>query len=261
MDSSSYESMYKVEEKHWWFAARREIFKSQLRRQLADGSTSGIILDVGCGTGGNCTALAGLGPVQGVDFSVEAVNFCAKRGFEATKAAATELPYPDGSIAIVTLLDVLEHIEDDRMALAEAWRVLAPGGHLLITVPAYRFLWSSHDKALHHLRRYRKNELLALVDLADFKPLKCSYFNTLLFPVIAAIRLSERLFSRPRETDDLAMPGPLFNSVLKSVFLLEALLLRAVNLSFGVSLICVARKPDGSRVADGREKRAPSFFS
>jgi SAM-dependent methyltransferase len=247
MEPSFYAEYFEIEDRHWWFVGRREIFLRLLDRLLPP-SRNGRprrILDVGCGTGTMLLHLARYGSVQGVDADEEAVRFCRQRGIEYVQRAEVPLPFEPEAFDLVTLLDVLEHVDDDRGMLRELNRVLRPGGMLLLTVPAYRFLWGPQDEVSRHRRRYVAREIEERATEAGFQLRRLSYFNTLLFPGIAAIRLL-----RPRRRGEdlrsdfaLTRPGRL-NDLLGRVFALEASLLERIDLPFGVSILALAVKGD-----------------
>lgn len=234
-----------LEDHHWWFKGRRAIIISVLRRHLGAGR---CIAEVGCGTGGNLRALADIYPrVIGVDIHPEAVRFSKARvdgeiyGGDFRDALADKWD----AIDAVILADVLEHVEEDRQFLRGLLEPLKPGALLLITVPAHPFLWSPHDVALGHKRRYTGRRLKALLDLPGLAhTLFLSPFNTALFPLIATYRLLGGL--RPREgrgQSDLKEHGGIVNGVLYRLFAMESLLLgRAISLPFGCSYIAVVRK-------------------
>jgi SAM-dependent methyltransferase len=159
------------------------------------------------------------------------------------------LPFEDNTFDLVTALDVVEHIEDDRGALRELYRVIRPGGMLMISVPAYKFLWGAQDEISHHKRRYTTPEIRERMIEAGFKVRRLSYFNTFLFPAIAGIRVLRPY--KPGSADlksDFTMtkPGPA-NTLLGTVFALEAPVVERTNLPFGVSILCLANKPGGKR--------------
>jgi SAM-dependent methyltransferase len=244
MEQRFYEEYARIQDKHWWFIGRRVILRSILETGLEPETTSERrILDVGCGTGTNLSELRRFGAVKGVDSESAAVQFCHRRGErDVEHLPGTELPLPDASFDLVTLLDVIEHVEDDQVLLSEVWRVLAPGGRVLVTVPAYTWMWGAQDEISHHYRRYTRRSLLTSLVRAGFDPLRLSYFNTGLFPPIAAIRLARRLRPAPAALHsdfELNNPGPL-NSLLARLFCLEAPLLRRMSLPFGVSVIGLA---------------------
>lgn len=234
-----------LEDHHWWFKGRRAIIISVLRRHLAAGR---CIAEVGCGTGGNLKALAGIYPrVIGVDVHPEAVRFSKTRVDGEIYAGDFRDALADkwDAIDAVILADVLEHVEEDRKFLRELIAPLKPGAILLITVPAHPFLWSPHDVALGHERRYTRKRLIALLDLPGLaRTLFLSPFNTALFPLIAAHRLLGGLRSHKGPgRSDLKEHGGIVNMTLYRLFAMESLLLgRAIPLPFGCSFIAVLRK-------------------
>ena len=246
MEERFYDEYARIQDRHWWFIGRRRIVQTVLEQTLPDqGNEIRRILDVGCGTGTNLGVLQRFGAVEGVDAERAAVEFCHRRGQRSVRLApASSLPYPDRSFDLVTLLDVIEHVEDDQVVLDEAWRVLVPGGRLLVTVPAYMWMWGPHDLIAHHYRRYTGGRLLESLVRADFVPTRSTYFNTLLFPPIAAIRLGRRVIPGPdHEASDFELNQPgLLNSLLARVFSAEAPLLRHVSFPFGVSVAGLARR-------------------
>jgi SAM-dependent methyltransferase len=244
--------MYRVhqefQDSHWWFTARREIVLSVLRRAIRRGRMQLPLrlVDVGCGAGGMVPYVAEFGYAIGIDPSPEVIEFARRNGIQARLGSlpadvsrAGEEPFD-----VVLLLDVLEHIDDDGSALRGLHAVLRPGGVLLLTVPAFQFLWSKHDVVNEHRRRYTRAALAQRLRQAGFAVEKISYFNTVLFPPIAAVRVAGRLFRgrRPEVSDMVAVREP-FNGILHSLFAVERHALAAVSFPFGVSLIAVARVP------------------
>lgn len=255
MEERFYEEYARIQDTHWWFVGRREIISSVLRAHLdGEAGAEPRILDVGCGTGANLGLLRRFGTVQGVDSEPAAVEFCRRCGESVVQHAPDQrLPFSDASFELVTLLDVIEHVRDDRDLLGEARRVLVPGGRVLVTVPAYPWMWGAQDRIAHHYRRYTRGRLVASLFGAGFDLLRSSYFNTLLFPPIAVVRLARRLLPDPdavRSDFELNRPGPL-NSFLARVFSLEAPVLRRISLPFGVSILGLARKPGSPRPVGG----------
>lgn len=242
MYEHEYEAMYRLEDVYWWFIARRQLAVDVLARELAS-RTDAVILDVGCGTGSNLAAFSALGRTTGVDLSPEALSFCRARGVERVTFSQVErLPFPDASFDVVTAMDVLEHVDDDLAALAELRRVLRPGGLLLATVPAYGFLWSEHDEALKHRRRYTAHELRNKLTIRDFAVERTSYFITALFFPILAMRLAQGFFKKSTypQTSIRLLP-PWLNRSLVGLLALERHAFRSVNLPFGVSIVALAR--------------------
>jgi SAM-dependent methyltransferase len=243
-----YAEYFALEDKHWWFVGRRRLLLKLLGRVFrpADSGAPREILDVGCGTGTMLQHLSAYGNPTGADADAEAVYFCRKRGLEnVLQLTDATLPFEPGTFDLVTMLDVLEHIDDDLGMLGEVFRVLKPDGLLLATVPAYRFLWGPQDEISLHKRRYRAKELKARLEQAGFSLVKLSYFNTLLFPFIAAIRLGRKIV--PGQPDELKSDFTLtnagfLNQLLASIFAWERHLITRFDLPFGVSIVALARK-------------------
>ena len=195
------------------------------------------------------THLAAYGKVQGVDIDEEAIGYCRERGLTDVRLGALEkLPFADASFDLVTALDVVEHLDDDLGALREIGRVLRPGGHLLMTVPAHRFLWGDQDEVNMHKRRYVAAEVRDRLNAAGFQVQRVSYINAFMFPPIAAIRwlrrLEHRLRPRTTQQSDFRYPAPRpVNFLLASIFGAEAPIVRRVNLPIGVSILALASKP------------------
>ena len=240
MDDWRYRELYELEDRHWWFRARRRAIWALLRR-------SGIperprILDAGCGTGRNLVEFGPLGTAEGVDVAEEAVAFCHRRGLEGVQQAPLEhLPFEDARFDLILATDVIEHLEDPDTALAELRRVASPGARLLITVPAYQWLWSQHDVSLHHHRRYTARRLRAEVVAQGWVPQVTTYFYTALLPGVAAVRLARRAAGEGEAQSDLALAPRTLNRVLELPSVAEAKLIeRGVRLPAGVSVGMVA---------------------
>ena len=254
MDRDYYAEYYRIEDRHWWFVGRRELFLRTLDQALAGGEKEGLagarqVLDVGCGTGTMLTHLERYGEATGVDMDADAVTYCRERGLQrVTQISAPPWPLADAAFDVVTLLDVLEHADDDVGLLREIRRVSKPGALVMISVPAYRFLWGPQDEISHHKRRYRAHQLENVISRAGLVAERVSYFNTLLFPPIAAIRLLRHLLPRPRElrSDFNVAVNPVLNRVLAGVFAQERRIVPIVRLPVGVSILALARHPLGS---------------
>jgi len=242
VDAAYYETLNGVQGRHWWYAARRRILSRVLQRVHDEGVPAGTLYDLGCGVGANLPVLEQFGPTVGIDGSAEAVEFCRERGHGNVQVGDLNSlsGIADGSARVVMLADVIEHLDDERPCLASAARALAPGGALIVTVPAYMFLWSPADDINHHRRRYTAGQLRDVIaPLFEIEHL--TYFNTLLFGLVLGGRLAEKIMQRPG--DDMAhVPGMLVNSTLREVFASEASLVPRLRLPFGVSILCVARK-------------------
>lgn len=257
MDARIYAEMAALEQRHWWFAARRKILDKMISALPLPADAH--ILEAGCGTGGNLAMLARHGRVYGMETNAQALELAAAKVTAVSaqpnqtldadcqpsvQIAAGRLPAPipfDGqAFDLIVLLDVMEHLDDDTAALRALRSRLKPGGWLLITVPAYPFLWSHHDELHHHKRRYVARSLRAVIDAAGCRVQYLSYFNTWLFPLIAAVRLMR---VGGRHGGDLTMPNKFANALLTQIFASERLLLGRVALPFGVSLLALARNP------------------
>jgi len=249
MRADEHERMFRFETEHFWFVGTRAVIRDRL-----DATTilprpprrRPVLLDVGCGTGSFLASLPDRYERLGLDYFHAALHFHRGRGdWPLLQGSATRLPLADGSVDVVTVLDVLEHLEDDVTAVAEIRRVLAPGGVCLATVPAFQALWSTHDDALGHQRRYRREGFVRLFEEAGLVPEAVSYYNTWLFPALAANRLVRRLLPKkpgPATSDLSELPRPL-NRALAALLASEAHLLRHGRLPFGASLIGTFRRP------------------
>lgn len=243
MEQHTYSIMYEVEGTHWWFAGRRRIiaaFVEEICRALDKQRPR--ILDVGCGTGANLELLAQYGDAEGVDISSDALNFCRARGLERVRQGAAEvLPYEDESFDLVTALDVVEHLDDDVAGLREMRRVLKPGGRALLFVPAFMFLWGVQDDVSNHRRRYTLKDLKRTVRAAGFEVERATYANITFFAPILAGRLLMRATGlRPASENNINVSA--LNGLLGRIFGAESALLNRLNLPFGVSALCVARR-------------------
>jgi SAM-dependent methyltransferase len=249
MERSEYEVMAAVEDRHWWYGGMRALAAALLDSVYA-GRQDLRILDAGCGTGGNVRFLHRYGQVVGVDLAAEALELGRRRvpGMLA-RGSVLALPFADATFDLVTSFDVLYHraVPDEGPALRETARVLRPGGRLLIRLPAYEFLRSKHDRAVHTRRRYTAGQALALLQAHGFAIERCSYVNSLLFPLPLAQRLLERALPLlERDGSDLAMPPPLLNELLRWPLAAEAAWLgRGRSFPFGLSILCLARRIDG----------------
>jgi SAM-dependent methyltransferase len=240
MEEYLYPHFYEVEKSHWWFAARRAILLEYLERR-AHLTKSSRILDVGCGTGAILEEFARRYTAFGLDFSPSAIDFCRKRGLPSLFAGTLSDYRVDVPFDVVTMLDVVEHVDDDLGLLRDGHRLLRGGGTILITVPAFPALWSGHDVELHHKRRYVKAQLKSLVEAAGFQIDHLSYFNCFLLPVAIGKRMLAKLL-RTKEASDLEIPAAPVNAVLRRVFEFERHILPSASLPFGLSLICLGRK-------------------
>lgn len=241
MEDHVYQQLYDLEDGHWWFRGRRAVLWALLRRAgLPDRPR---LLDAGCGTGRNLAEFGRLGTAQGVDPSPQAIDFCRRRGLAGAQVAGIEaLPFADAAFDLILATDVLEHVERDDLAAAELRRVAAPGALLVVTVPAYGWLWSQHDDSHHHLRRYTASALRARLGAAGWRPVLETYFNSLLLPPIALVRtLARRRAPRDGRTD-YQLTGAPVNRLLELPMRAEAALIaRGARFPAGVSIGAVCR--------------------
>ncbi len=240
MERAIYDRMAEIDGEHWWFAARRRIVAAAIERH-APRRTRLRMLEVGCGTGANIAMLQRFGHVDAVEPDAPARALAARRG--GIKVAGGLLPdgvrLDDGAYDLIVLLDVLEHIPADVASLKVLRGKLAPGGRLLLTVPAMPWLWSAHDIAHHHQRRYTARALRRALADGGFTLRHMSHFNCLLMPVIVAVRALNRLLGRTGG-DDHGMPPSIVNRALTAVFAAERHVAVRGSLPFGVSLLAVA---------------------
>lgn len=242
MKADEYEIMYQVEDGHWWYRGLRRMIALHWPAPPPAGRLR--VLDAGCGTGAALAALAAHAQPVGIDASEIAIGFCRRRGLAQTAvASALQLPFPDASFDVVLSCDVLCHkaVTDRAAAVREMARALRPGGLLLMNLPAYQGLLSSHDLAVHNDRRFTRAEALALLRAQGLTPVHATYWNTLLFPLIAPLRLWRRF--RPRPSSDLdAPPSPRLAAILSFLLALERAAIRLAPLPFGLSVFIAARK-------------------
>ena len=238
MERAVYERMAEQDAVHWWYVARRAILSNIIRRHVAP-PAGARVLEIGCGTGHNFGMLGAFGAVDGLEIDAPARAIASERlGRPVGNAPLPELTgVPDGHYDLIALLDVLEHIDGDRAALASIRRKLKPGGKLLVTVPANQWMWSAHDVVHHHHRRYSGATLKRVFADAGLKIRMLSHFNTLLFPLAAAVRLLGKATNK-QEADD-AMPSRTLNRLFTRIFGTERFLVGRVPLPFGVSLVAV----------------------
>ena len=246
MDIKEYQTMYAVEDEHWWYAGLRKLVLACIEKYSFD-SSSPALLDAGCGTGGMlaaCTAYNAFG----LDISDEALKFCRMRNLRNLRQGSVcSLPFSENSFDIIISLDVLYHLDvaDDFEALKEFYRVMARKGILLLNLPAYNFLKSSHDEKIHTRQRYTLRKVRDNVERAGFVIERITYRNALLFPVAAIVRLIKKILpANPTEkgSDLKPLPAPI-NALLTGIILLEnRLISHGVNFPFGLSVFCIARK-------------------
>ncbi len=242
METSAYAIESQVEVSHWWFVGRRKLLAKIISK--LDLSMDTRVLDIGTGTGTNLRLLKELGfeNVMGVDNSEESVHFCAQKGLGIVqKGDICNLPFEDNSAGLILATDVIEHIDNDLLALSELKRILSPNGWLILTVPAFQSLWGLQDQVGHHKRRYRLRQLQQLLQEVDLDCEESFYFNYLLFIPIWLARQLISFFRVPLDSES-QLNTPLLNYLLTSIFTIDITTARFVKPPFGVSILVVARK-------------------
>jgi SAM-dependent methyltransferase len=233
---------HQAEDRHWWYRGRRTVIERVLEDLALPPDAR--ILDAGCGSGRNMIELAHHGAVTGVELSQTSVDLARARGAgEVIAGSVLEMPFADASFDLAVSLDVIEHLEDDLAALRELRRTVAPGGTLLVTVPAYQWLWSGHDEINHHHRRYTRRSMRAVAEQAGWQQVRTTYFNSLLLPVAILLRILERFNTKTTESSlDLWVPPEPLNWLLERPLALEAALIgRSGRIPAGLSLLSVFR--------------------
>jgi len=242
MENKIFQKMLKLESSHWWFVARRKIIQKAINN--LDLPRNIRILDAGCGNGDNLSLLSTFGDLVAFEKNEYALKTAkSKKIGEIYKA---ELPdkLPNTiktNFDLIVLLDVLEHIDDDSKSLTTVRKLMNNKGIILITVPAFQWLWSEHDVIHHHKRRYSKSELREKLDSSGFRIKYISYFNTLLFPFALVERIGQKIFS-PSNPEILELPNNKINFLLEKIFSLEAIFMNKISLPFGLSLVAIAEK-------------------
>ena len=239
MERIVYEQMAELDERHWWYRARRKILAELIRREACP-PAGAEILEIGCGTGHNLAMLGGFGHVDALELDGPARAIAEGRlGRSVMSAPLPELAgVPQRHYDLVGAFDVIEHIDDDSAAIASIAKLLKPDGKFLITVPAYQWMWSAHDKVNHHKRRYSKRTLRELIEASPLRLDKVGYFNSLLFPLAVIERFASKL--RGKDDADFKLPPAPLNSVLERTFASERHLVGRLPLPAGLSLFAVA---------------------
>ncbi len=221
--------MHEIEDYHWWFSAKRRLIASELASQK-----KGMLLDIGCGTGANMNAFKKFHTSIGCDGSIQALRFSKFRGnSNLVLCNAKDLPFKAGTFDFVTVLDVFEHIDDDERSMRDVGRIMKTRGRMILTVPAHMFMWSEHDVLIDHKRRYCYSELSEKIKRNNFNISKISYWNFMLFlPVLVY-----KFFSKKTNTNK---ENKIVNWILFLILKVENIIVRKVNLPFGISIYCVS---------------------
>jgi SAM-dependent methyltransferase len=241
MEEEAIRQMQAIETEHWWFVGRRSILSYVLHDLRL--SHSARILEAGCGAGGNLEMLASLGEVSAFEPHPFCLDHARSRGIGDVRPGQLpdDIPFEQASFDLVAALDVIEHLADDHSGLVALRDMLRPAGRIVVTVPAFMSLWSEHDTRHHHYRRYTKAELAQMARSSGFDEVRCTYFNTILFPAIAAIRLIKNRLHHFSANDD-ALPPRMLNRTLVNIFAAERYLIKWMHLPAGTSLLMTGRR-------------------
>lgn len=241
MENVIFKDMFEVETYHWWFVARRKIIRKVIENVQLPYDVE--ILDAGCGNGDNLALLSEFGHVVAIEKDSDAI-LCARNrniGDVYQGSLPDDLPEIKKKFDLIVLLDVLEHIEKDEESLVSIMNLLKDNGKIVITVPAYQWLWTKRDELHHHKRRYSARELRQLTEKNSLKINYISYFNTLLFPLAVIERIKQKLL--PPSTDELLnMPKSRLNYLLEKVFSFETFFINKFSFPYGLSIIAVIEK-------------------
>ncbi len=252
MDKLAYRQFCKLDRSHWWLIGRRRIFFSLLDHFLPNKNDL-LILDIGCGYGGMLEGLSRYGHAMGLEIYLESAKFSTHRGFGGIcLGSGYALPVRPNSLDLITLFDTIEHIEDDQRVINQCRESIRPGGHVMITVPAYQFLFSDNDRISHHFHRYTRGQLIKIVKAGGLEVVKATYFNVLLFPLILPAVLLLKTIQAICGTHDKGsedgktnlsykMPKPV-TSILTAIFSFERHFLTHISSPFGHSIALIAKK-------------------
>lgn len=245
MDHDVYRRMAEIQDRHWWYEARRQIIARLIKSLKLPQDAK--ILEAGCGPGANLKMLSRFGDVWGFEPDEFAINHC--RVYSGVPTARLEkgfLPAPipfSGPFDLIGAFDVIEHVQQDADSLKALYEITKPGGYALFTVPAFPFLWSQHDVVNHHHRRYVLPQFKKLLTDAGYNVTYISYYNTLLFPLVLGVRVLKKAL-KIKDRPDEAMPGAAINIILRLIFASERFVLGKLRLPFGVSIIAVCQRPE-----------------
>ena len=244
MNPLAYEEMNEIELNHWWFVGRRRILKEII---LSTGLKEELsILEIGCGTGGNLSMLSSLGKLTAVEMDLKASEVAKRKNIHKTNdikvlvgSLPNNMPTIENKFDLICMFDVLEHIQEDKEALIKIKSYLKESGRLIITVPAYQWLYGHHDEYLHHKRRYSKKELIKAAIHSGYKINRITYFNTILFPIALVVRVYEKIKGKNFEKGSINKQGKWSNEILRYLFEIEKIILKRANFHYGLSMLCI----------------------
>lgn len=243
------EATARAEREHFWWRG----FRAFVRPVIARAAAGKVVraLDCGCGTGANLQMLREFGSAVGIDLTWAGLAFAHDRGErQVARASADALPFPDAGFDLVTSFDMLQCLPDaaERVAFGEIARVLRPGGHAILNVAAMDILWGNHSILAHEVRRYSKRGLRERLMAAGLQPLRITYTNATLFPILAPLRMTQRAIglatsdADAKAEQEVTIPSSPINAAMTALLRLEALAVRAIDMPFGSSLLALARK-------------------
>lgn len=239
-----YHNLYELEDHFWWHQGQRQWVSYFIKKGI-ESCNSPLILDAGSGTGGMTNYIGKFGSVFGVDLSKIAISYCKQRGIKKLcRGKIQQIPFKDETFDVVTILGVMYHreVRSESTILKELFRVCKKNGKILLSEPAYNFLYSKHDQVNHGIRRYTRKQIVQLLEEAGFYVEKASYLNTFVFPITFFVRIVKNILNISDNPCDLKEYPKWFNKFLSLIVKIEVYLLRTVNFPFGSSVICVARK-------------------
>jgi SAM-dependent methyltransferase len=244
MKDEMIDTLADLEEDNWWVEGRKKVVYDIIKKYAKQSNGELRILDAGCGPGGTTSFFSEFGQLYGTDFSTQALKHAIGKNLQNVfKSDLTALPLQSEKFDIIIALDVIEHIENDLGVLKELKRILLQDGVLIITVPAFQFLWSEHDLAVSHVRRYSISSLTRILKESNFTISRISYFISFFFPFVVIYRILKKPNTKRKNPRPNAVKFPKnINIILKKLAFLENEILKMMNLPFGVSIVCVAKK-------------------
>jgi SAM-dependent methyltransferase len=244
MQKELYEITAQTEEKHWWYKTRRKLFENYINKFELDRQTASI-LDLGSESGTNLRLLKKLGfkNYHGFDYNPLSKKFCEERNLgKVVIGDLCNSGLEKNQYDLILAGDILEHIEDDKLAIAEIYKILKPGGKVLVTVPSFMCLWGSHDEMAMHKRRYLMSEIISKLREAGFEILESYYFNFFFFIPVFLLRKMEKIFRKKFYKIEFAVPAAPLNRLFEMIFSLDIFIAKKIKIPFGVSCFLLISK-------------------